>query len=195
MKTKSLFNLMTASLLMMTLFACGDDKTTPKPSTFLRLDIKNEGFVKYQSNCGYSFDVDKLFKVKDVVDENGHLTCHKDLDFGKLNGVMNFSYIEMNRPLKDYIDYALDKMESHKVRATAIDDTTFLFPQKRVFGTLFSLKGDVASPFQFYLTDSTQHFASGVVYFNSIPNYDSLRPSLDYLKKDIVRMIETFSWN
>lgn len=192
---KSHFNVgIIYTLLALLLFSCGDENTVPKPSTFLRLDIQNEGYVNYQSNCGYSFDVDKIFRVKDVVDSAGNLTCHKDIDFGKLNGIMNLSYIDMNRPLKEYINYALDKMEAHKVKAIAIDDSTFLYPKKRVFGALFELKGDVASPFQFYLTDSTKHFVSGVVYFNSVPNYDSLRPSLDYLKKDIIRMIETFEW-
>lgn len=188
------FNLIIFTIFLLGLYSCTLDKTIPKPSTHLRLDIKHEGYNSYQSDCGYSFDVDKLFTVKDVMDSDGSLTCHKDIDFNQLNGVLNFSYIIMDRPLKDYIDYALDKVDEHKVKASAINDSSFLFPEKRVFGTLFELKGDVASPFQFYLTDSTRRFVSGVVYFNSVPNYDSLRPTLDYVKKDLVQMIETFQW-
>jgi hypothetical protein len=32
------------------------------------------------------------------------------------------------------------------------------------------------------------------VYFNARPNYDSLRPSLDYLKKDLLHLMNTFQW-
>ena len=76
----------------------------------------------------------------------------------------------------------------------SIEDVKILRPKDRVFGTFFELKGDVATPFQFYLTDSTSRFVSGVVYFNSAPNYDSLRPSIEYLKVDLMRMVNTFKW-
>ena len=63
-----------------------------------------------------------------------------------------------------------------------------------VFGALFQLDGDVATPFQFYLTDSTERFVYGEVLFNSSPNYDSIKPSLNYLKKDLEQLLETFKW-
>lgn len=180
--------------LFLAFTSCTEDKTIPKPPTFLRLDFNHPGYVRYTSDCGYSFDVDKMFTVRNTVDEQGNKLCHRDIDLGKLNGVLYFSYIEMDKTLKEYIDHALDKVEEHKVKASSISDTSFYFSDKRVFGTLFELKGNVASPFQFYLTDSTSKFASGVVYFNTVPNYDSLRPSLNFVKKDILKMIETFEW-
>lgn len=188
---------MRISFLLIFLFitsSCGKNTTTPKPPTFLRLDITHGGYMNYQSDCGYSFDIDKLFNIKKVVDENGNPLCHRDIDLGDLNGTLYFSYIDMENPLKEYVDHALNKVDEHKVMASSITDTTFLFPKKKVYGTMFELKGNVASPFQFYLTDSTSKFASGVVYFNSVPNYDSLRPTLEFVRKDIIHMIETFEW-
>ena len=66
--------------------------------------------------------------------------------------------------------------------------------EDRVFGTVFELQGDVATPFQFYLTDSTDQFIYAEILFNSRPNYDSLKPSLDYLKKDLDTLLNTFKW-
>ena len=126
-------------------------------------------------------------------DENGE-TCHKDIDLGKLNGSIHISYIDMIEPLSTYVNYVNDKIDEHKVKATGIEDRRILYNNKKVFCTFFELKGDVASPFQFYITDSTSKFVSGVVYFNSTPNYDSIRPSLDYLKIDLEHMIENFEW-
>ena len=101
----------------------------------------------------------------------------------------------MIEPVATYINFANDKVDEHKLKATAIEDQQLIFPGKKVYGTFFELQGDVASPFQFYLTDSTSKFVSGVVYFNSRPNYDSLKPTLDYLKIDLLKLVNSFEWN
>jgi gliding motility-associated lipoprotein GldD len=101
----------------------------------------------------------------------------------------------MTEPLSQYVNYANDKVDEHKLKASAIEDFRILEPSKKVYGTFFELQGNVASPFQFYLTDSTSRFVSGVIYFNSRPNYDSLKPSLDYLKKDLLQLVHSFRWN
>jgi len=52
----------------------------------------------------------------------------------------------------------------------------------------------VATPLQFYLTDSTRNFVRGSLYFNFIPNNDSMRPVINYLKEDVKHIISTFEW-
>ena len=37
----------------------------------------------------------------------------------------------------------------------------------------------------FYLTDSTDNFFAGSVFFEVIPNYDSLQPVIEFVKEDI----------
>lgn len=181
-------------LIVSCIVACTSDPILiPKPPTYLRLELPEHSYVEYNTDCPYSFEASKLFNIKNVSDSTGP-TCHKDIDLGKLNGVMHFSYIEMVEPLSTYVNYSNDKVEDHKLKATGIKDIQIIRPEDKVYGTFFSLKGDVASPFQFYLTDSTSRFASGVVYMNSVPNYDSLKPTLDYLEKDLVQMLETFKW-
>jgi gliding motility-associated lipoprotein GldD len=69
-----------------------------------------------------------------------------------------------------------------------------LFPEKRVFGTFFEFKGNVATNFQFYLTDSSKHFVRGELLMNCRPNYDSLKPSLNYIKQDLEQLFKTFEW-
>lgn len=174
--------------------ACSDELSIPKPPTYLRLDLPAHSYKTYQSSCGYSFDAAKVFQIRDVVDTNGNTMCHKDIHMPNLNAVMHFSYIPMKEPLSTYVNFANDKVDEHKLKATAIEDLQIINKKNNVYGTFFELQGDVASPFQFYLTDSAQRFVSGVVYFNSRPNYDSLRPSLDYLKIDLIRMMESFKW-
>lgn len=171
----------------------GDEMPIPKPPTFLNIELPAHSYKKYFASCPYEFDISTLYQVRDVY-EGKTLTCHKDILLGKLNGTLHFSNIIMDKPLKDYINYAIDKVDEHKIKATDIQDRQIIRPKDKVYGTFFELKGDVASPFQFYLTDSVSRFVSGVVYMNARPNYDSIKPSLDYIKKDLDRMLNTFRW-
>jgi gliding motility-associated lipoprotein GldD len=59
---------------------------------------------------------------------------------------------------------------------------------------VYDISGNTASNVQFYLTDSTHHFMRGALYFNVVPNIDSLKIVVDYLRQDIVHMIKTFEW-
>lgn len=174
--------------------SCTDDSMPlPKPPTYLRLDLPEHKYERINIPCNYDFELSKLYKLKDVYIEN-QLTCHKDINLGPLNAMIHFSYIDMVEPLSKYVNYAIDKVDEHKIKADEISDQQIIRSKDKVFGTIFELKGNVASPFQFYLTDSTKRFVSGVVYFNCRPNYDSLKPSLDYLKIDLMHLMNTFQW-
>ena len=181
-------------LLLVTLVSCGEEVFIPKPPTYLRLELPEHVYKTHNDDCPYELSLPELYKVQIVSDQDGP-TCHKDINLGPLNGVIHLSYIDMVEPLSTYVNFANDKVDEHKVKATSILDNTVLNSDSKVYCTFFELQGDVASPFQFYITDSTDRFVSAVVYFNSTPNYDSLKPSLDYLKKDLNHMIDNFKWN
>lgn len=172
---------------------CKEEINIPKPPSYLRLELPDHSYKQIDTECPYSFEIADLYAIKDVYSGDVK-TCHKDIDLGPLNGTLHFSYLEIVDPLANYVNFVNDKVDEHKIKASAINDTRIAFPEKNVFGTFFQLEGDVASPFQFYLTDSTSNFVSAVVYFNSVPNYDSLKPTLDYLKVDLDHFIETFEW-
>ena len=70
-----------------------------------------------------------------------------------------------------------------------------LRPDARVFGTRFLVEGDVASPCVFYLTDSTDNFLYGALYFDAPPNADSLAPVTERLRADIDRFAATLRWS
>ena len=82
----------------------------------------------------------------------------------------------------------------HAVKADIIDGHLFSNPDYRVFGILYLLEGNVASPLQFVLTDSVAHFFRASLLFNNTPNQDSIAPVLDYIKEDVERLIESFRW-
>lgn len=186
-------NIVQIVLFSVVLGSCSEKMPIPKPPLYLRTDFPPHEYLLYSDDCPYRFELAKIYTAKTIQQDNKS-TCHKDIDLGPLNGIINFSYIDMTESLGTYVNYANDKVGEHKIKATGIESENIIHPEKRVFGTIFKLQGDVATPFQFYLTDSTDNFVSGVVYFNSVPNYDSLRPSLDYLEQDIYQLLNTFEW-
>ena len=56
------------------------------------------------------------------------------------------------------------------------------------------LDGESASPLQFMLTDSVSRFFRGALYYDCVPNADSLAPVTRYLKQDVVELIQSFNW-
>jgi gliding motility-associated lipoprotein GldD len=82
----------------------------------------------------------------------------------------------------------------HSIRADGIGEKVFENEKKNVHGILYDLKGITASSVQFILTDSTRHFIRGALYFNNVPNKDSIAPMVDFIREDIVRLMESLEW-
>ena len=56
------------------------------------------------------------------------------------------------------------------------------------------LEGEVPSQFQFHITDSTDHFLRGALYFKTATKNDSLAPAIEFLKSDIIHLLNTLEW-
>jgi gliding motility-associated lipoprotein GldD len=82
----------------------------------------------------------------------------------------------------------------HAVKADNFQHKIYEDPSRRVFGRLSLVSGNAASPLQFLVTDSTRHFVTGSLYFRAVPNYDSIRPPLEYIRRDVEHMLETWHW-
>lgn len=189
MNNKQIFLAITYVALLLT--ACEDENFIPKPPTYLRLELPNHTYKSYEDPCGFSFDLAELYSMDSLVSPSN---CNRKIDLGPLNGTLFIYYWDMDQPLSYYVNNANDEVGNHKLKATLINDERLVYRNKRVFGTRFELQGDVATPFQFYLTDSTERFLYAEVLFNSTPNYDSMRPTLDYFKKDLEQIIKSFKW-
>lgn len=178
-------------MLVAAFFGGCDGKKTfiPKPPTYLKIEFPQRTYAMYEDICDFSFEAPSYFDVQQIKN-----SCNRDVYFKNLNGTLHLSYIKMDTTLSAYVNYALDKIDEHKVKATAIYDSVFINTDNKVYGTFFELQGNVASPFQFYLTDSTDIFLSGIIYFNTRPNYDSIKPVLNFVKEDLYKIMTTTQW-
>lgn len=179
---------------LMVFSSCDEEINIPKPPAYLRLELPGHSYTKHLDSCQYNFDLASIYKVENApVSEQSK--CHRRISLGPLNGTVYFRYWNMVEPLSYYVNNANDEIDFHKGKATDVDEKLIIREEDNVYGILFQLEGDVATPFQFYLTDSTDRFVYGEVLFNMSPNYDSLKPTFDYLRKDLDQLLETFKWN
>lgn len=104
------------------------------------------------------------------------------------------TYYPILQNLDEHILESEKMVYGHTVKASSIDTKSFAYPEKKVYGNFYELKGHTASNIQFYATDSTKHFVTAYLYFNTRPKPDSLAPAVDYIKKDLLHLIDTFQW-
>ena len=105
---------------------------------------------------------------------------------------MTYRPVENN--LKELLLEAEKLTFNHTIKADGISSAPYINENKKVYGSIFEVTGNAASPIQFHVTDSSRHFITGAVYFNVQPNYDSIKPAIAYMQQDIIRMIESMEW-
>jgi len=107
---------------------------------------------------------------------------------------IHLSYKKINQNLGTYIEESRTLAYKHSQKASSIEEQIFINPAQKVYGTIYNIRGNAASPMQFYLTDSVSHFLRGSLYIKEIPNIDSLQPVIGFLNQDVLRLIETTHW-
>ena len=181
---------------LLVLSSCGDDEDEvfiPKPKGYFRIDFPKKEYRVYDSLCPYSFEIPTYA----FIDNDKHLgadPCWLNINFPKYNAQIHLSYKVITNNLDTILNQSRDFVVKHQVKSTGIDETVIIRDSAKVYGLVYDISGNSASNVQFYVTDSTHHFMRGALYFNSVPNIDSLKIVVDYLRLDILQMIKTFKW-
>jgi len=121
-------------------------------------------------------------------------TSWLNLNFPTFNGTLNLTYKALKGDLKENLEETYQYASKHQIKASGISQQAIAKDSSKVYGLIYEIKGNAASSFQFFLTDSTTHFLRGALYFNAVPNTDSISPVVKFIQKDIYHMIETFEW-
>jgi gliding motility-associated lipoprotein GldD len=165
----------------------------PKPYGYFRIAIPDTAYTRFDwKGYPYSFRLSTNAYV-DVHEKEGEMYWI-DIQYPSLNATIHCSYKPVRNNLRTLSRDAQEFLYSHSTVASAIPAQEYANDACSVYGLYFELYGNTATPIQFYLTDSVEHFFRASVYCNTIPNQDSLAPIHEYLRQDARMIMESMVW-
>lgn len=174
-------------LMLIFLYACGRD-AVPKPEAVLRLEYPEAQYETFDKQGYYQFQKNKTARISN---EKEHIV---NLEYPAMKATLFLTYKKIENNVTLLLADAQKLAYEHVIKADAITEHPFVNTTGAVYGMHYEIIGDAASQSQFYVTDSTTHFLTGSLYFYAKPNYDSILPAADYIKKDIRKIMETLRW-
>ncbi len=181
------FKLIICIYVIVVALGCKGD-VLPKPKAMLRLDYPEATYKKLDLDCTFTFDLNTISAIKENKD------CALVLDYPTMKGSIYITYKNVKNNLDTLLIDAQKLSYEHVVKADNILEQPFINPEDGVYGMFYEVSGNAASQSQFYVTDSTDHFVTGSLYFYAKPNYDSILPAAIYLQKDIRKLMESLKW-
>jgi gliding motility-associated lipoprotein GldD len=185
-------------VLVLTIFilmtAC-DREYLPKPLGYNRLDLPEPAYRALPDTFPYRFEYSahaRLLDDSSSFNERYWIQIYYPL----LKSNVHITYKPLGKNpklLKEFLDDAYTLTAKHQIKASAIDEVITITPSGKT-AVIAELEGEVPSQFQFTITDSSRHFLRGALYFNTKVHNDSLAPAIEYMKKDIMHMINTLKW-
>ncbi len=174
-------------LIILALSSCKDD-ILPKPKGQLRLEYTAPSYILTNTDCPYKFEYSTA-----AIAETNH-KCWMNIKYPKLNATINWTYRSIDDNLKELFVEAEKLTFNHAIKADGISSVPYENLSKKLYGSIYQVTGNAASPIQFHVTDSVKNFITGAVYFNIQPNYDSIVPAINYLHQDVIHLIESLEW-
>jgi len=198
------------------LWSCNSNYT-PRPEGYFAIEMPQH---KYQvfNNPGFPYQFEYPVYARVVRDTSYFGEAPENpywinIDFPSLNGRIYISYniiggtavYKIKAPggvyrdslatntLANLIDGSYKLTYKHSSKASSIEDS-LMDNAAGVKGVYFKVGGNAATANQFFVTDSVRHFLRGALYFDTTPNEDSLLPVNQFLKEDMLHLIETFRW-
>lgn len=179
-------------LLWLGLLGC-NEKYTPKPYGYFRIDFPKKQWTLSPDTLPYSFEMAATAKIEadraqDA--EPGWVNIH----YPQYNAKIHLSYKKINTDttLVTLTEDCHRLAYTHTVKAESINEK--YFQKNNIYGLIYFIEGNTASSTQFFITDSTTNFIRGALYFNQHPDKDSLAPVIEFLRQDIVNLMETINF-
>ncbi|WP_272150448.1 gliding motility lipoprotein GldD [Tenacibaculum aiptasiae] len=175
-------------ILVMLLVSCGNE-TLPKPKGYLSLEYPQLGYNKLNDSRPYRFDVAKNTTIKNLPQN------WIKVQYPKLKASVDITYRPIQNNLRELLMESEKLVFEHAIKADQITaPVEYSNPNKKVYGSVYQILGNAASQVQFHATDSSKHFLKGSLFFYTKPNYDSILPAVEYIKNDMIHMMETLEW-
>ncbi|WP_162428440.1 gliding motility lipoprotein GldD [Pontibacter pudoricolor] len=180
--------------LALAIVSCGTEYT-PKPKGYNRIDLPAQTYQPLNAQHPYSFEYSSNAKVRP--DSSRIAQPHwLHIIYPSLGADVQLTYKDIqgsDKILNDLVEDARKLTGKHQIKAYSIEETEVKTPTGDM-ASVFELEGEVPSQFQFYVTDSTKHFLRGALYFRTATQNDSLSPVIEFIKHDVIHMLNTLKW-
>jgi gliding motility-associated lipoprotein GldD len=167
----------------------------PKPMGYFRIDLPEHQYRRIDTTLPFSFE-QSLFAITTIEPQKDN-SLWMNVKYPELNASFRFTcFTVKNADSLRKLMVSEDKMvKFHYQKADDVQYSMIRDPELRMWGQSYEIFGkDVATPFQFWITDSVNRFVRAALYFDGTPNNDSLQPVIQYLKEDAMHLINTFAW-
>ena len=174
--------------------ACTSDYV-PKPNGFNRINLPPTAYVSLPDTLPYDFEYSKYAKIYPDTSYQAE-PYWLNIYYPNYAANIQLTYKPVNNDrerLATLLEDAYRLTANHQIKASSIDEAVIGTPSGKK-ALVAELTGEVPSQFQFYITDSTQHFLRGALYFRTATANDSLAPVIEYIKADMIHLLNTLEW-
>jgi gliding motility-associated lipoprotein GldD len=187
--------ILTTLAILATLWLTNSIVYTPKPYGHPQIPLPAHTYTPLADNFPYSFEVSTHAVVEpdtSSIAEPYWINIH----YPTFQADIQITYKPVRNDKKllhTYLEDSYKLSMKHQIRAYAIDSKVIQTPHG-ITATLITLEGQVPTPFQFYTTDSINHFLRGALYFPTSLENDYLAPVIEFIKVDIMHLLNTLEW-
>jgi len=172
------------------MMACSSPSSQQKGA--VDMEFPKAEYASSTDSLPFTFDLSKQAKLTWQKNKPGEYFCNVDYPF--LNARLYCTYHAITPDkFRNFAEESRKMAYQHTAVATGISEKTYANDLSHVYGILYNIQGNVATPLQVALTDSNRYFFNASLYFNMTPNADSIAPAVNYIRKDIIRIMESFT--
>ncbi|MDU1904778.1 MAG: hypothetical protein E6772_08345 [Dysgonomonas sp.] len=166
---------------------------TPKPIGYNRIDIKEDSMKRYEFS-DFSFENPESARI-DIINTKIEKEFWFDIVYPQYNATIHCTYLPITKQtLPKALEDSYHLAYSHTTKADGINQHLYNDLERKIFGILYEIEGNVATPAQFFVTDSIHHFLRGSFYYTDKINTDSVAPVTEYIVDNIRRIMNTVEW-
>jgi gliding motility-associated lipoprotein GldD len=168
---------------------------TPKPHGYPRLTFPDRSYTIFSESCPFQFEI-PTYCIMEKDTHSSAEPCWYNIKFPSFDATIYLSYknVRSSSDLHKLSEDAYKLAMKNNIKADVINETEILDTTNGNFGILYDLYGETATPFNFYITDRKNHYIRGAFYFNQHTKTDSVSPIFDFLRVDILNMLNTLKW-
>lgn len=169
----------------------------PKPKGYHYISLPEHSYKQLEGDYPYTFRVSE----QAVVEKDNHFLAQPswiEIKYPQFGAEIDISYkaIENNPDsLAGFIATSHKLSYKHRTNATRIDEyEASAGLDQKINAMVFELEGEIPSPLHFYAHDIGENFFRAALYLNTSQKNDSLQPIIEYLKVDMIHLMNTLEW-